>query len=357
MNQRKPYPFYILELTKYCNNNCIYCYNYWKQPGAICSKEELSTKQWFYIIDKLDKETQCATLALSGGEPVIRKDFLEILSFISEKGIKPILITNAALIDEKMAKAVVERGVSLVEITLLSSKKDIHNKMAKANVWDKVLEAIVNFKSLGIKVIIVFVATKLNLPTFRQTLELAIALNTDGLMFNRFNPGGEGIRHLEELLPDIKELEEALQIAQNYSYYYRYPISCSIPMQPCLFNMQAYPKLGRGFCSAGTEKAYYTIGPDGKVRPCNHTPTVIGDYFKQSMEEIQKSEVLEEFKKAFPPICKPCPMNTVCQGGCKASAQVCYGSIYEEEPCLKVNIPNHPLLSKAKEDLKKLSPC
>ena len=106
------------------------------------------------------------------------------------------------------------------------------------------------------RVVCVFVATRLNLPRWRDTAELAIALEADGIMFNRFNPGGTGGRNVELLQASPEDLAAALDVAQQLADRYEIAISCSIPMPPCLFDASRWPRLGFGFCAAGTERAY-----------------------------------------------------------------------------------------------------
>jgi radical SAM protein with 4Fe4S-binding SPASM domain len=95
--------------------------------------------------------------------------------------------------------------------------------------------------------------------------------------------------------------------------------------------------LNFGSCAAGTDRAYYTIDPLGNVRPCNHTPTILGNLFQESFAELIAPERLAPFVLARPPFCDPCALRDVCQGGCKAAAQVCYGSLDAEEPFLHRN--------------------
>ena len=71
---RAKIPFrYFLELTYRCNLNCPYCY-----VGCERNKNELTTKEWKKVIDQLPFYS-IATLV--GGEPLLRKDFIDILKY------------------------------------------------------------------------------------------------------------------------------------------------------------------------------------------------------------------------------------------------------------------------------------
>ena len=68
---------YFLELTYRCNLNCPYCY-----VGEDRNKHELSTDEWRKIIKQLPKYS-IATLV--GGEPLVRLDFGEIFTAVSDR--------------------------------------------------------------------------------------------------------------------------------------------------------------------------------------------------------------------------------------------------------------------------------
>jgi radical SAM protein with 4Fe4S-binding SPASM domain len=156
-------------------------------------------------------------------------------------------------------------------------------------------------------------------------------------MFNRFNPGGRGRDYLDSLLPSADQINEALKVADTAAGEFNIPVSCSIPIQPCLIDTSSFKNLNFGFCAAGTTRAYYTLDPLGNLRPCNHTTTVLGNLLEESFSDLISTERMESFVRAVPDFCNPCVLRDTCQGGCKAAAEVCYGSLSTEEPFLHLN--------------------
>lgn len=130
------------------------------------------------------------------------------------------------------------------------------------------------------------------------------------------------------------EIQRALDMAEEISTAYNFPINCSIAMAPCLFDMGRYKKLNFGFCAAGTERAYYTLDPLGNVRPCNHSPRILGNIREQGFWEMASSEYMAEFCAARPEHCRDCRFEMECQGGCKAAAEACHGSASAMDPFL-----------------------
>ena len=326
---------FVFELTQRCNHDCLHCYNAWKNPVEYPAGE-LGTEETVAMLGELIDETHCSLVSLSGGEPMLRPDVFEIVDFLCDRGVAVNLITNGSLLDERAIERLGPEKISVFELPLLSSERAVHDRLSgRAGAFDDVTMALADLKAAGQRVVCVFVATKLNLPTWRETAEVAIALGADGIMFNRFNPGGRGGENIELLQASPEELTAALDTAQGLSEEYELPISCSIAMPPCLFDHARYPKLGFGFCAAGTERAYYTVDPVGNVRPCNHSPTILGNVRESGFRALADLPAMADFMAARPSFCAGCRMEATCLGGCKAAAEACRGSAWECDPFLE----------------------
>jgi len=106
---------------------------------------------------------------------------------------------------------------------------------------------------------------------------------------------------------------------------YTLPISCSIPIPMCLVDTERFPHLGFGFCSAGEEMSYPTLDSAGNLRPCNHSPLVLGNLFEKGFWELMDSPKRREFIETIPEICKDCEHLSECRASCRAAAMECGG--------------------------------
>jgi PqqA peptide cyclase len=325
----------VFEVTQRCNHDCPHCYNAWKNAAPYPPAPPLSTCETLGMLDKVLDETGARLVSLSGGEPMLRPDIYQIVDFLGARGVSTNLITNGSLLTEEAIDRLSPDKISIFELPLLSVDRAIHDLLSGSpGAFDRVTLAIANLKAARQRVVTVFVATKWNLPTWPETAELAFALGADGIMFNRFNPGGEGGRHIEELQASPEELTVALDVAEKFGTQYDLSISCSIAMPPCLFDTSRYKRLTFGFCAAGTERAYYTIDPVGNLRPCNHSPTILGNVRQQGFWEIVDGRASRDFVAARPKFCAGCRLETACQGSCKAAAEACFGTPRALEPFL-----------------------
>jgi radical SAM protein with 4Fe4S-binding SPASM domain len=340
MNSRPRLQTLIFEATQRCNHACLHCYNVWNGADGFETypaypRGELDTSQTLALLNKALDETGCRHITLTGGEPLLREDLPQILDLLSRRQVMTTLISNGRLLSKERVVDLLERGVDLFELPLLSHRRETHDHLSGSpGAFDAVLAAMANVRYHGGQFVAVFVATRLNLPDLEGAIKLAVAFGARGLMLNRFNAGGRGRAHLAELSPSAEEVRRALVTANAASAELQFPISCSIPIQPCLVEPGGFPNLGFGYCAAGTDRAYYTLDPLGNLRPCNHSPTILGNLLAEPFGDLVAGAQMAAFVEAMPPFCDPCSLRERCQGGCKAAAQVCYGSLVAEEPFL-----------------------
>jgi len=76
------------------------------------------------------------------------------------------------------------------------------------------------------------------------------------------------------------------------------------------------------------------LDPLGNVRPCNHSPTILGNIRDATFAEMATGEKMRAFMAARPAFCGGCRYELQCQGGCKAAAEACFGSASERDPFL-----------------------
>jgi radical SAM protein with 4Fe4S-binding SPASM domain len=301
-------------------------------------QEELGTEQALELVETAIRQSRCRQFTFTGGEPTFRDDLEQLAARAAGRCDDVGLITNGTLLDEGRVRSLIEAGVSLFELPLNSADRSMHNRLAGGiDCFDKVTRAAADIRYYGADLAFVFVGTTLNIEHWRQALELGLALGARGFLFNRYNAGGQCYDRPEALMPSVEQVRNGLAVAEEFSAKYGIGIGASIAIPPCLIDAKDFPHVGFGYCAAGTERSYYTIDPVGNVRPCNHTPTVLGNLFESRLRDMVRSEKLAEFRSARPDFCGGCRLEHECLGGCKAAAQACYGSLTACEPFLELN--------------------
>jgi len=147
------------ELTRSCNLFCAHC------RGSASNDQysgELSTEECFNLIDQI-LEVCKPIIILTGGEPLIRQDILQIAKYAVNKGLRVVMGTNGTLITKEMAAKLKEVPISRLGISLdfpVASLQD--NFRGQAGAFAAVMAGIVNARKAGIEVQINSTITKLN---------------------------------------------------------------------------------------------------------------------------------------------------------------------------------------------------
>ena len=98
---------YYLEMTRCCNLRCVMCqYIQWlrETPASKQMEGDLTTEEWLRVIDQIPR---FALVTFTGGEPFMRKDFMQLLERASGRA-RTHFITNATLLTEDRARRCVE---------------------------------------------------------------------------------------------------------------------------------------------------------------------------------------------------------------------------------------------------------
>jgi radical SAM protein with 4Fe4S-binding SPASM domain len=112
-----------IELTFRCNLRCAHCY-----IDHSDLQKELSYTEICSILDQICEEG-CLWLLLTGGEPLLRKDFLDIYTYAKKKGLLITLFTNGTLISPEIADYLKEWRPFLVEITLYGITAETYERV------------------------------------------------------------------------------------------------------------------------------------------------------------------------------------------------------------------------------------
>ena len=333
---------FVLELTRRCNNRCVYCYLSGGDAAAQSKSAraaEMSTDEVLQLVSGLHREVALKSLALSGGESLLREDLPQILSFLRELKIQPVVISNGTLLTPDKIKDLVD-GVTF-EITLLSHRSSVHDRMVgHVGAWEKVVANLTHLRRAKGSFVTVFVATKLNCNDLRKTAELAIALGADALMYNRINLAEHNYHLASQLLPSAEVIGENLDTLEEFGEKYKLPVSVSVVIEPCVLDTTKYKHIHFGWCPLGGEDSYFTIDPSGNLRVCNHSPKILGNLCQRSFRSIYFGHPdLRLFRDTLPEECVACrpEWKALCRGGCKAAAEQCYGSLQRVDPFVSLN--------------------
>lgn len=116
----------FLELTLQCNEHCFHC-------GSSCTGlpgDMMTLGEYRTVLEQVKEDFDISRvfLCITGGEPLLRHDFFDILSYAKELGYRWGMTTNATLITEDVAKRLAESGMATVSVSL-DGLRDTHDRL------------------------------------------------------------------------------------------------------------------------------------------------------------------------------------------------------------------------------------
>ncbi len=345
-------PFQIVwNVTKACNLRCKHCYE-----DAGDKDYEVSTKEAKKIIDIL-ADLGVVILAFSGGEPLVRKDIVELIRYASKKGLYVAMATNGTLLTNKKAKELKEAGLGFVQISL-DGLKETHDNFRGGEVFERTIEGIRNAVRAGLFVEIATTVTKINYMELPEIVKLADNLGVNWLMLYNFVPVGRGKDIvLYDLSPNEREnmlkfawkenLKRKIGILSTAPQYARVAVqmqsTCEIvPTHFYNPNLKGRLKALANFiggCGAG--RFYLALEPNGDIYPCVFFPrkkeVYLGNILRDNLEEIwENNPILWKLRnKDVIKSCGKCTFRYIC-GGCRARAYSYFGDILAPDPgCIR----------------------
>ncbi|WP_066892856.1 GTP 3',8-cyclase MoaA [Clostridium nigeriense] len=140
-----------ISITDRCNLRCIYCME--EEGNTFFQEEDKLTKEEILKIVSASAKLGVKKIRLTGGEPLVRKDIVELMEGINDiKGIEGIYLTTNGILLEEKVEALKKAGLKGVNISLDSLKEEMFQSLTRLGILKKVLSAIDKCLELGIKV-------------------------------------------------------------------------------------------------------------------------------------------------------------------------------------------------------------
>jgi len=244
-----------IELTKKCNFSCIHCYNSFNQNMPDLSLAELKK-----IIDTLI-EKQCLYIVLTGGEPLLYKNFKEFWIYAYEKGLLITLFTNAALINESIIKLFKKYPPYDIEISMYGySDATYYALTGVKNQFNKIENNILMLKENSINFSVKSVAIKQNIKEIKDIYNFTKEL---GVLFKydlNISPGinGKKTSHLFAPSKDIIDLFKNVPESKD--------AKCTLLKN--LEESRANFKKNTRLYTCGAGKASVYFNSKGEIHPC-----------------------------------------------------------------------------------------
>jgi 12,18-didecarboxysiroheme deacetylase len=181
-------PVVVWNVTRACNLNCVHCY---ARAVHLRDERELTTEQGITLLDDL-ADFGVPVILLSGGEPLLRPDLIELARHAVDRGIRAVISTNGILIDEEKAMLLKDAGVSYVGISLDGLEKVNDHFRGMKGAFKMALNGIKNCKKAGLKVGLRFTINRLNVDQVPGIFDLIEEMDIERVCFYHLVYSGRG---------------------------------------------------------------------------------------------------------------------------------------------------------------------
>lgn len=345
------------ETTAGCNLACIHCRRL--ETSTQMMKDDLSFAESLAFVDQL-ATLGPLILVLSGGEPLIRNDLMDIAHYAVWRGLTVALATNGTMIDTGVASQIKESGIRRVAVSIDGADPTTHDEFRRQpGSLAAALRGMTRCREVGLSLQINCTITRHNIHQLNALYDLALRYSADALHLFMLVPVGCGLSIADTHRLSGDQYEEALNWI--YDRAFEGKIFVKATCAPHYFRVVKQRELegrrrGGGVlteedrraihkghpasplttftrgCLAGTEICF--VSHKGEVFPCGYLPLSAGNIRTTPFTDIwQHSPLWEGFRNTdlLQGKCGACEFKNICLG-CRARAYHATGNYLAEEP-------------------------
>ncbi len=306
-----------IAVTYRCNLSCRFCY-----ASCGCRKDsgsrEHDTEQIKEILAIIRQEAEVPSVSFTGGEPTLRPDLPELISYAKSLKMWTNLITNGTLITQDQASRYKEAGLDSAQVSLEAGDAVLHDKIVQSEgAFHKSLSGFKNLKEAGIRVHTNTTVSALNKGSLLAILPLVKSLGVDKFSMNMLMPEGAAVLNLPDILVTYSEIGDTVLSVQKKAQEMGLEFMWYSPTPLCIFNPIVHGLGNRG-CAACD--GLLSVAPNGDILPCSSYPQPMGNILemKGRFKTFWSSPPFQYFqqKRFAHERCQGCRDLAVCNGGC-----------------------------------------
>ena len=335
-------PFGLLaELTYRCPLHCPYCSN----PVQLShSGKELSTEEWKRVIREAS-DLGVLHILFSGGEPLLRKDIVELVATARDAGIYTNLITSALGLTRIRAEQLRDVGLDSIQISFQAHEAGMANAIAGTKAHHRKIVAAQMVRELGFPLTINAVLHRATIDSIEDIIALAEQLGAQRLELANTQFYGWAFKNKDALLPTRAQV----QAAEHKALAAKQRL---LGKMEVLYILPDYYGIRPKPCMNGSGQRYLTINPIGDVLPCQTAAEIPSLHFDNihdhSLQWIwTESEAFNQFRGTdwMPEPCRSCDQREIDFGGCRCQAALLTGNAANTDPACSLSPYHHQLVS------------
>lgn len=344
-------PIVVWNLTRTCNLSCAHCY-----ISAIHADDpsELTTNAAFGVVDQL-AQYGVPVVLLSGGEPLVRRDLMDIARYAVSHGLRVGVSTNGTLITQEVARQLKEAGVYYVGISI-DGPQAVNDKFrGSTGAYDRALQGVRCARALGLRVSLRFTLTAYNHRYLGEVFDLVEQERIPRVCIYHLAYAGRGAQIRARASLSHQETRQAVDIClKRADAFHRQGLAVEVLTvdnhtdaaylmlrvaadQPHRTREVAALLKANGGNSSGVGIA--SIGPRGDVHADqfshhrsfgNVRDTPFGQIWEQALDPTLAG--LKARPRPLEGRCSTCPVLPICNGNLRVRAETHSGNVWAADP-------------------------
>lgn len=331
------------ETTAGCNLECVHCRRL--DVAREMMQSDLTTAEATRLVDQI-AEVGDPILILSGGEPLIRPDILDIARHARTRGLTVSLATNGTLVTSRLARAIRAAGIARVAVSLDGARAETHDQFRRQlGSFHRALEGIGYLRWAGVPVQVNTTVARHNEAELEAIHDLAVDLGAVALHAFLLVPVGCGVQIAKDQMLSPGGYEAVLH--RFYDLAQRGRLQCKATCAPHYYRVVRQRAAAEGRhvvparhgmaamtkgCLAGSAVCF--VSHKGEVFPCGYLPVEAGNVRAAPFGSIWRlSPVFASLRDpdCLDGKCGACEFVHICSG-CRARAYYATGDYLAEEP-------------------------
>jgi pyrroloquinoline quinone biosynthesis protein E len=343
----RPYTL-VAELTYQCPLHCPYCSNP-VDIGGDRWREELGTEHWVRVFREA-RALGVVQLALTGGEPMLRRDLDELTRAAREAGLYSTLVTAGTRLTPERAAQLKAAGLDHVQVSIQSPDPEENDRIAGIRSFEKKLAAARAAREQRLPLTLNCVLHRQNLDRIDEILALAEELGAQRLELANTQYYGWAVLNQESLMPTREQLERGEEAVRRF----RARVG---PRITVLWVLPDYYEDLPKPCMGGWARSVIVVGPNGEALPCQAAATIPGLELPNVREHPlawiwDESGAFTRFRGTdwMQEPCRSCPLGRQEEdfGGCRCQALRLTGDAAATDPVCRYS-PHHDRVIAARE--------
>ncbi len=316
LRRAHPLRYLFLEVTRRCNLQCAYCGS---SCGPEIERDELSIDQWKEVVQQIarDFEAPQVMVAITGGEPLMKKGVIDLMAEIDRLGFPFGMVTNGHLVSAKTAEKLVAAGIDSITLSM-DAPRALNDELRGAGSGEAVAKAVENLRAAGYQGILEIFSTVTTpaLAELGRMRDQVAKMRISRWRVSPVMPIGRAAQR-PDLVPDAAGVRRLLEFVRTSREDGLLPVpeSCEEGFLGRRYEGKVRPYLWA--CLSGI-----TVGGilcDGRIGACPELADafVQGDVKRERFRDVWESryQALRDRSWATNGICHDCEELRRCQGG------------------------------------------